>query len=577
MTSRREAMRRLGVIGVGTPTAALIAGCGEPLAASVAPLFNVKEYGATGNGSTDDRAAIQAAINAAVAAGGGQVFLPPGEYALASKITLGDNVEFAGSGSATVLKPAFASIDTNRVIDNDWVAGNSNISLRNFKLDRTGSNITHGILLNGVDGLLIDNVHIAGPPGSGLNSGALSVSAIGPGKEGAPPWLPSINVRVVNCVFTESKNFGCQVGYVDGCVMSNNTAYAADREVFGVEPEVGCVAKNVTISNNTIIGNVTTGPQNCLIAVTQGSGGAVHNVCVTGNSLRQPPGGDSTTSGILVYGGAGVTVTGNSIYQMDASGIQLGNAKNQTTGVVVSGNSIIDCNQSDGGFSGIRMLNADHCTIIGNYILGEKHVEGIVESTPSGDNLIVMNYLRDSTPLTLKYNSGTVAMGNKTIDADASVTIGDGQAYATILNLDRYTSGNSGITFKRAGVDRWTLANSGAESGTNSGSDLRFNALTDDGAALGTALTITRSDLKVTTAQALAVGTYIELGHASDTTITRTAAGAISVDGNPVGIKVPVPANSSSEGIPGQWAADSSHIYVCTATNTWRRVATEVW
>ena len=42
------------------------------------PYYNAKNYGAVGNGSTDDTAAIQAALNAVGAAGGGVVYLPSG-------------------------------------------------------------------------------------------------------------------------------------------------------------------------------------------------------------------------------------------------------------------------------------------------------------------------------------------------------------------------------------------------------------------------------------------------------------------------------------------------------------------
>jgi hypothetical protein len=45
-------------------------------------VFNVKAYGATGNGTTNDSASVQNAINAAVSAGGGMVYFPAGTYFL---------------------------------------------------------------------------------------------------------------------------------------------------------------------------------------------------------------------------------------------------------------------------------------------------------------------------------------------------------------------------------------------------------------------------------------------------------------------------------------------------------------
>lgn len=42
-------------------------------------------------------------------------------------------------------------------------------------------------------------------------------------------------------------------------------------------------------------------------------------------------------------------------------------------------------------------------------------------------------------------------------------------------------------------------------------------------------------------------------------------------------IKVSVPATAASAGTLGMWAADSSWLYICTASSTWRRVAIAVW
>lgn len=54
-------------------------------------------WSAKGNGVTDDTTAIQAALNAAGAAGGGIVFLPPGTYKLLDTLTVPGGVELRGT------------------------------------------------------------------------------------------------------------------------------------------------------------------------------------------------------------------------------------------------------------------------------------------------------------------------------------------------------------------------------------------------------------------------------------------------------------------------------------------------
>lgn len=61
--------------------------------------YNVRDYGATGNGTTDDTTPIQAAITAACNAGGGVVFFPLGLYSV-SKLTYNcSGVIFRGVGN----------------------------------------------------------------------------------------------------------------------------------------------------------------------------------------------------------------------------------------------------------------------------------------------------------------------------------------------------------------------------------------------------------------------------------------------------------------------------------------------
>lgn len=66
-------------------------------------VFNVQApaYGATGNGTTDDYAAIQACVNACIAVGGGEVFFPAGVYLVSQSIIV--------DGSAVTLRGASAN------------------------------------------------------------------------------------------------------------------------------------------------------------------------------------------------------------------------------------------------------------------------------------------------------------------------------------------------------------------------------------------------------------------------------------------------------------------------------------
>jgi hypothetical protein len=60
-----------------------------PLRDSGGQVYNVKAYGAAGNGVADDTAAIQAALDAVGATGlGGTVFLPPGRYGLSAPLRM---------------------------------------------------------------------------------------------------------------------------------------------------------------------------------------------------------------------------------------------------------------------------------------------------------------------------------------------------------------------------------------------------------------------------------------------------------------------------------------------------------
>lgn len=78
------------------------------IAARAADVFNVKDFGAKGDGVTLDSPAINAAIEEAVANGGGQVYLPAGTY-LSGSIRLKSNIDLHLSPGC-VIKAAPASM-----------------------------------------------------------------------------------------------------------------------------------------------------------------------------------------------------------------------------------------------------------------------------------------------------------------------------------------------------------------------------------------------------------------------------------------------------------------------------------
>jgi hypothetical protein len=87
MTQSRRAFLGIAGTGVVAGTAVALAGSTPANASPTTGIFNVMDYGATGNGTTDDTAAIQAAINAAAAYGAGGstgavVILPAGKYVI---------------------------------------------------------------------------------------------------------------------------------------------------------------------------------------------------------------------------------------------------------------------------------------------------------------------------------------------------------------------------------------------------------------------------------------------------------------------------------------------------------------
>ena len=123
-------------------------------------VVNVKDFGATGDGVTNDTVAVQAAIDS-LAATGGTVFFPTGEYRIARNIGTNDrwgvkvvnsNITLAGTGSGSKLRRFNTDISTYALAypivfvgtpDSDVAAATQNVTVRDLQF--IGENVQHSV------------------------------------------------------------------------------------------------------------------------------------------------------------------------------------------------------------------------------------------------------------------------------------------------------------------------------------------------------------------------------------------------------------------------------------------------
>jgi len=99
--------------------------------------LNVKDFGAQGNGTTDDTTAIQAAINALPSAGG-LVYIPAGTYVMSSPITLKEGTNLVGAGSGTILRVASGALGIDVLRIGDGISTVSFAAVRDLKISADG-------------------------------------------------------------------------------------------------------------------------------------------------------------------------------------------------------------------------------------------------------------------------------------------------------------------------------------------------------------------------------------------------------------------------------------------------------
>lgn len=137
--------------------------------------ISVKEYGATGDGTTDDTAAIQAAIDSLPLAGGA-IYLPAGTYKLSAAIAVRNALKLFGDGnSATVLYQTNLSAHgisgtdiLSLSIEDMRVSGPTNGTGIGIMMERFNNNATNYLYIKNVyvrtfggDGIYVSNAIVS--------------------------------------------------------------------------------------------------------------------------------------------------------------------------------------------------------------------------------------------------------------------------------------------------------------------------------------------------------------------------------------------------------------------------------
>lgn len=204
-------------------------------------------YSATGDGSTDDYAAIQAAINA-LSSSGGTVYFPIGTYIVGTALILRDYVWLVGAGPKSIIKVKNSSnIDIFVNTNYPSSGGGDYGGIFNMTLDgNTANNTNNGSgVLYGVSGFRIENCRILGGDGT------------------IPLLRSSSYCRIVNNTIINSATDGITVydashgNFIYGNYIENASGYGILVQGLEVDGQAVCLGNIVAFNrctNNTFDG-----------------------------------------------------------------------------------------------------------------------------------------------------------------------------------------------------------------------------------------------------------------------------------------------------------------------------------
>lgn len=361
-------------------------------------VFNVKDYGAVGNGTTNDTVAIQAAITAAEV-NGGTVFIPAGSYKVVlPQITVG-GIVIEGAGWKSELILADATLTPSGMTIGLWVNGASNVIIRNLSINGNFTNIAkNGSYLSASP---LWDTTIA-------KYGATSVKNYAYGEGSGVDYdtylqyssclriTDATNVLVEGCYFHDSKSSGVLMdsATVDGTkeimIRNNRVKMCWDNGIYF----------HRGIRFGSAIGN------HCSDTVYSGIT-SIYNkdVLISGNTVHDTGPSPSDSSGIEICSADRNTVSNNNLYNVLFAGILVKNSDEtnlingyagqftRSYDTLIQGNNISDVISPSNSHigHGIHIRSADRTNIVGNQIRRTDYgisIDDAVDSTLVSSNLV---------------------------------------------------------------------------------------------------------------------------------------------------------------------------------------------
>ncbi len=232
---RRDFLRLSGAGIAGATLSSPRTAAQTPAAQAKIPSYDVRHFGAVGDAHSIDTPAIDRAIDAAAAAGGGAVRFPPGNY-LCYSIHLKSNVSLLLEQGATII-----AADTPASGSSGYDAAESNKPWEDYQ--DFGHNHWHNSLIWGEG---IENVSIYGPGriwGRGLSRG-WGDTALQPGVGNKSIALKNCrNVILRDFSILKGGHFGILATGVDNLAIDNLTI-DTDRDGMDID-----CCRNVRVSN----------------------------------------------------------------------------------------------------------------------------------------------------------------------------------------------------------------------------------------------------------------------------------------------------------------------------------------